>query len=185
MTRKFLAPRVRFEVFKRDGFCCQYCGSTPPAVVLQVDHIDPVSNGGNDDDMNLITACVACNQGKSAGLLLVLPESVAQRGLRVAEAEAKLLAHREIIQAQTERKDADVWSVVEVLFGREETTERRFLSICQFLSRLELDAVMDAAMIARLKKPCSEMERFRYFCGICWNRIDDVGTELTRRGHEV
>ncbi len=29
-----ISKRLRFEVFKRDGFVCQYCGNHPPAVVL-------------------------------------------------------------------------------------------------------------------------------------------------------
>lgn len=27
MTRKAMSKKLRFEVFKRDGFCCQYCGA--------------------------------------------------------------------------------------------------------------------------------------------------------------
>lgn len=46
--RKSISKRVRFEVFKRDSFCCQYCGKSAPDVVLVIDHIDPVSNGAMD-----------------------------------------------------------------------------------------------------------------------------------------
>ena len=60
-----LSKRTRFEIFKRDGFTCQYCGQRPPDVVLEVDHIDPCSNGGSDEEINLITSCFACNRGKS------------------------------------------------------------------------------------------------------------------------
>ena len=38
-------------------------------VVLQVDHIKPVSRGGTNNAMNLITSCNPCNQGKGANLL--------------------------------------------------------------------------------------------------------------------
>lgn len=63
--RKSLSQKVRFEVFKRDGFTCQYCGESAPDVILNVDHISPVSKGGDNDVMNLITACFDCNSGKS------------------------------------------------------------------------------------------------------------------------
>lgn len=63
--RQSTGKRLRFEIFKRDGFTCQYCGQQPPDVVLVVDHIMAVAKGGNNDPMNLITACEACNQGKS------------------------------------------------------------------------------------------------------------------------
>lgn len=63
-TRKGLSKKVRFEVFKRDNFKCQYCGSSAPEVILHIDHIQPVSTGGENHLMNLITSCINCNQGK-------------------------------------------------------------------------------------------------------------------------
>lgn len=60
---------VRFEVFKRDKFKCQYCGSSAPEVLLHIDHINPVANGGTNEIINLVTACFSCNSGKSDKLL--------------------------------------------------------------------------------------------------------------------
>ena len=60
-----LSKKTRFEIFKRDGFTCQYCGQRPPEVVLEVDHIHPSSKGGSDEELNLITSCFDCNRGKS------------------------------------------------------------------------------------------------------------------------
>jgi hypothetical protein len=62
--RKPLSKKIRFEVFKRDSFTCQYCGTKAPDVILEVDHIKPVKEGGNSDLMNLITSCFNCNRGK-------------------------------------------------------------------------------------------------------------------------
>ena len=62
--RKTLSKKIRFEVFKRDSFTCQYCGRSAPDVILEVDHINPVANGGDNDIMNLITSCRDCNRGK-------------------------------------------------------------------------------------------------------------------------
>jgi len=63
--RKSLSKKIRFEVFKRDKFTCQYCGKTAPNVVLEVDHIEPVSKGGTNDLLNLIVSCFDCNRGKT------------------------------------------------------------------------------------------------------------------------
>jgi hypothetical protein len=63
--RKSLTKKLRFEVFKRDSFVCQYCGKKAPDAVLVVDHIHPVAKGGSNDLMNLVTSCEECNQGKS------------------------------------------------------------------------------------------------------------------------
>lgn len=64
--RKAISKKIRFEVFKRDSFKCQYCGKASPDVVLVVDHIMPVKDGGDNEITNLITACEPCNQGKGA-----------------------------------------------------------------------------------------------------------------------
>lgn len=63
--RKTITKKLRFEVFKRDSFTCQYCGRKAPDVLLHVDHIDPVAAAGTNDILNLITACFDCNSGKS------------------------------------------------------------------------------------------------------------------------
>ncbi len=64
-----LSNKIRFEVFKRDSFKCQYCGKSAPEVILNVDHISPVAKGGENDILNLITSCFECNSGKSDRLL--------------------------------------------------------------------------------------------------------------------
>ena len=63
-NRKPLSKKMRFEVFKRDKFTCQYCGRTAPDVILEVDHIKPVAEGGTNDLINLVTSCKDCNRGK-------------------------------------------------------------------------------------------------------------------------
>lgn len=65
MERKAIGKRLRFEIFDRDSFTCQYCGKCPPDVQLEIDHIIAVSTGGTNDPENLRTSCVACNLGKT------------------------------------------------------------------------------------------------------------------------
>jgi hypothetical protein len=61
---------LRFEIFQRDNFTCQYCNRTKDdGIKLVVDHIIPVSEGGKTIFDNLITACEECNSGKSNKLL--------------------------------------------------------------------------------------------------------------------
>lgn len=61
-----VSTRTRFEIFKRDGFTCVYCGATPTAGPLHVDHVTPQAEGGGDDPSNLVTSCERCNLGKAA-----------------------------------------------------------------------------------------------------------------------
>jgi hypothetical protein len=58
-------PLNNRELFHRDRHICGYCGSEFSAVRLTRDHIVPVSRGGRDMWMNVVTACRACNQRKS------------------------------------------------------------------------------------------------------------------------
>ncbi len=93
-----LSKSRRFEVFKRDGFTCQYCGSRPPDVVLEVDHIQPRSKGGDDDELNLITSCVECNRGKAAKLLAeVIPRPDAD--LKLLETQQEMVEIRRYQEA--------------------------------------------------------------------------------------
>jgi len=66
IKRRAMSKKTRFEVFKRDSFTCQYCGKSAPDVILHVDHIKPVKEGGTNALFNLITSCVDCNLGKGA-----------------------------------------------------------------------------------------------------------------------
>ena len=68
----YIRPSLRFQVLIRDKFSCAYCGSNPKSgAVLQVDHVVPVSAGGETALHNLVTACWVCNIGKSDSLLEV------------------------------------------------------------------------------------------------------------------
>jgi 5-methylcytosine-specific restriction endonuclease McrA len=52
----------RRNIFLRDKFQCQYCGSTDTKLTL--DHILPRSRGGESSWENLIAACPKCNSKK-------------------------------------------------------------------------------------------------------------------------
>lgn len=74
MGRNAIPPKVRWQVFARDGFRCRYCGAQPPDCALVIDHAYPVARGGTDHPKNLITACEECNQGKADALVPTLGE---------------------------------------------------------------------------------------------------------------
>ena len=56
---------TRFNVFLRDKFTCQYCGSKNE---LTFDHLLPRSKGGKTDWNNVVTACTCCNVKKGGRL---------------------------------------------------------------------------------------------------------------------
>jgi hypothetical protein len=83
MERTPISKRLRFEVFKRDSFKCQYCGASAPEVCLHIDHMKAVIDGGSSDITNLITACAGCNLGK--GPVALSDDSVLQKSRRQLE----------------------------------------------------------------------------------------------------
>ena len=52
----------RKNILRRDGHRCQFCGRGD--VPLTVDHVYPISRGGEDTWENLVAACVECNNRK-------------------------------------------------------------------------------------------------------------------------
>lgn len=55
----------RLRIYVRDKFRCQYCGEKKSAAELTLDHILPRSRGGDNSPVNIVTACVKCNNRKS------------------------------------------------------------------------------------------------------------------------
>ncbi|MCB2128081.1 MAG: HNH endonuclease [Rhodobacteraceae bacterium] len=53
---------TRFNLFLRDSFCCQYCGSKGD---LTFDHVLPRSRGGTTSWENVVAACAPCNLRKA------------------------------------------------------------------------------------------------------------------------
>lgn len=64
-----LRKRKNTDLFNRDMHVCAYCGIQFVSKHLSRDHIHPVSKGGNDEWMNVVTACKVCNQYKDDKLL--------------------------------------------------------------------------------------------------------------------
>ena len=69
LYQKIKRLKLRFQIFQRDNFTCQYCGRKVPKVELQVDHKYPKSKGGLNKIENYITACKDCNLGKGDNIL--------------------------------------------------------------------------------------------------------------------
>lgn len=94
-----LSVRTRFEVFKRDEFTCRYCGKKSPDVILEIDHIVPVVDGGSDDPMNLATSCWACNSGKSSVPLnqVMTGEDPHDKAVELLERERQLREYNHVL----------------------------------------------------------------------------------------
>lgn len=175
--RKAISAGVRFSIFKRDLFTCQYCGAHPPAAILHVDHIVAVSSGGGNDDDNLVTSCSTCNGGKGAKSLDDIPLSLSEKAKRVAESEKQLLGYQAVMDAKRDRLEMELWRVAEEIdTGSSEAGMDRGWTqgIRSFISRLGFDDVFDAAQVARGRFPRGGARTFKYFCGICWRKVNEA-----------
>ncbi len=71
VLRDYVKPRkrvafTRFNLFLRDEFCCQYCGSKND---LTFDHVLPRKLGGVTSWENVVAACAPCNLKKGSKTL--------------------------------------------------------------------------------------------------------------------
>ena len=63
VERAKVSNKIRFAIFKRDGYCCQRCHRHTND--LEIDHIIPIAKGGKTEYNNLQTLCKRCNKEKS------------------------------------------------------------------------------------------------------------------------
>ena len=66
MVRRPHAP-VKFSrqnIYTRDKYSCQYCGTRLPPEELTYDHVVPKSRGGKTVWTNIVTCCMHCNRKK-------------------------------------------------------------------------------------------------------------------------
>jgi len=174
-----ISKKLRFEVFKRDGFKCAYCGKCPPQVTLEVDHIDPKSKGGKDDINNLITACFDCNRGKRNIPLTKVPQKLSDNLIVLQEQEEQLKAYRRFATKIERRIQKDIEEIndiyTEAYPGWEFSDKFKASSLKYFLRLLPKDQVARSLESAICKFPTNKDRVINYFCGICWHKIR--GTE--------
>ena len=79
VTHKRGVKFSRLNVFIRDGFRCQYCGTRRPMRELNYDHVVPRRWGGKKAWENIVTSCYPCNDRKAGRT----PEQAGMKLLKV------------------------------------------------------------------------------------------------------
>jgi hypothetical protein len=107
--------KLRFEVFKRDDFTCQYCGRKTPEVILELEHIIPLSKGGTDDLDNLTTSCFECNRGKGKSLrdTILKDRDIHDETILLAEREFQLAEYNNLKKKVRERENNEIAELTE------------------------------------------------------------------------
>lgn len=157
---------LRFQVLRRDGYRCHYCGATAAEAKLTVDHVTATALGGTDTADNLVTACEPCNGGKSA-----TPADAAL----VAQVQQRDTQFREAVTVATEedRKRRwfaeaflDAWDLGELPPGWKKTID------AYRQQGLAPDVWDEIISIARAKANLDDP--FRYCCGIARRKVAEI-----------
>lgn len=155
-NRQPIRKSVRFEVFKRDNFTCQYCGAKAPDVVLHVDHINPVSKGGDSEIINLLTSCEPCNLGKSDRLLSD-SSSIEKQRAQLEELNERrdqlemMLAWRDSLKDLDEEIVHEIVTRIEANIGDFTINDTGRALVRKWLKRFSVEEILDAIDIASEK----------------------------------
>lgn len=167
-----ISKSLRFEVLRRDGFACHYCGRKPPEVELTIDHITPSALGGKDAPDNLRTACVDCNAGKgSTPPDAQLVEQVAHDAERWAAAIVR--AGQEMVAADDQGQwFIDLWISVEEADWLPLDAKQR---VARLMDRgLPRAVIEDMFWVAMQARHVRDRNRYAYFNGCCNRRLAEL-----------
>lgn len=178
-----VSKRLKFEILRRDGFACQYCGAKAPETTLTVDHVTPVALGGTDEPTNLAAACGDCNNGKTSSAPdAPLVEQVSNDAVRwaaaIRAASARMLANidaRNADRAQFRKwwgswgtGTGEDWKPIP-LEPDWETTVDQFLA-----AGLPLPVLKTCIDLAMRRQKVQPEQTFRYMCGVAWKKVAEL-----------
>lgn len=69
--RALMTPQLREKIKQRDNYTCQICGASAlneKNLLIEIDHVIPISKGGTTTEGNLQALCWRCNRTKGATL---------------------------------------------------------------------------------------------------------------------
>ena len=88
---KWIRPVKRLAIYHRDNLACVYCGATmEEGARLTLDHVVACDLGGNNNEGNLVTACLTCNSTKQAKTLKQFLVILADKGINPAGIASKV-----------------------------------------------------------------------------------------------
>ena len=70
--RALMTSKLREKIKQRDNYTCQHCGNSTerePNLLLEIDHIIPLSKNGQSTEDNLQTLCWKCNRSKGSKII--------------------------------------------------------------------------------------------------------------------
>lgn len=191
------SKKLRFSIFKRDNFTCQYCGKAPPNAILEVDHVVSRKDGGGDEEINLITACFTCNRGK--GKRSVGVDKLRKGGLKkeieiLKEEKDQLVAYYDFLKQRNkyEKQKLNVFQAAwkEASGDSNSLTESGLKSIIRLTENYRAEDIFRAIKITWDKKwGDNHNDQFKYMCGVLKNlkleRDSPEEADRLKKAHSV
>lgn len=177
---------LRFQVFRRDGHTCQYCGGQPPDVALVVDHVVPAALGGPDTPENLTTSCRECNSGKAA----TPPDAPIVAA--VAERQEAYRAEMERLAQEAEEQRDELQWMWEAwkrqgafMYNRSVLPDNWESSVLLWLRRgLTKADILHATDVAWGNPAVTRPNKFAYAAGVCWRILrqrEEAAADVARK----
>lgn len=184
--RSPLSKKIRFEVFKRDSFRCQYCGRSAPDAILEVDHIVPVADGGDSDIMNLITSCRDCNRGKGKSKLddnaiLARQKAELDELNERREQMEMMIQWREELGNISDMQAQEVGKLIFKLTGERLRTDQ-FNTVYSLIKRFGFNEVMTSAEISYRRYYLNYIDPTREKFNYAFNKIGGVYYNRIKQG---
>lgn len=176
-----VSRRLRYEVLRRDNHTCRYCGAKAPDVKLNVDAVVPDALGGSHKDpANLVTACEACNGGKtSSSPDAPLVAQVADDALRWSQA---LIAAADKMRTELAQQQG-IYDRFDECWGNwkcgpdkapiPRPSDWRGSVDSLLAAGLPLDVLewcVGKAMASKVRTDAA----WRYMCGIAWRKVTEL-----------
>lgn len=175
-----VSKTLRYEVLRRDGHKCRYCGLNASESELQVDHVQPVTLGGKDVAENLVAACKDCNAGKGktspdAPLVADVDADALRWAAAMAEAGRRINADLAETNTFLEKFD-EAWN--DWTFGDDKWTIPRHGDWRESIKKLRAAGLsgadfQDAINVAMGSRAAAD-KTWRYFCGVCWRKVTEL-----------
>lgn len=187
-----ISKRTRFEILRRDGYRCKYCGlEAADGTGLTIDHVTPTALGGGDDPSNLVAACRDCNAGKTStspdGPLV---EDVQADALRWRGAMYLAAADMAVeIEVATRYRDAFEAAWLNWVYGYRELTydlpSTWSGTVDNWrLAGMPLEILVDSIRIAMNNQRVAPDAKFVYLCGITKNRLEKIHQGALEKARE-
>lgn len=171
-----VSKRLRFEILRRDNHTCHYCGRRPPEIELTIDHVVPRALGGTDEAKNLVASCKECNGGKTSiapdSPLVDAVDADAERWSAAVQAAInKVHADHEAVQ-EYRSQFLQAWNSYRPPVPLDMVWRN---TIDSFYGRgLPIEFLIDAMGYAMSRPKVTLDNKFRYLCGIAWNKVSEI-----------